>query len=160
MTTNSRSILALAGFLILSFAASAIGGLATYPAIPGWYQNLEKPSWTPPNAVFGPVWTLLYIAMAVAAWLVWKRGGWAAQRGPLMLWIVQLVLNTLWSVFFFGMHNPALALGEIALLWLAILACLLAFWKVSRPAGLLMVPYLVWVSYASALNFAIWSLNG
>ncbi len=97
--------------------------------------------------------------MAVAAWLVWKRGGWATQRGPLMLWTVQLVLNTLWSIFFFGMHNPALAFGEIALLWLAILACLLAFWKVSRPAGWLMVPYLAWVSYASALNFAIWSLN-
>lgn len=160
MTTRSRSILALAGFLVLSFAASAIGGWATYPAIPDWYQNLEKPSWTPPSTVFGPVWTLLYIAMAVAAWLVWKQGGWAAYRLPLTLWVVQLVLNSLWSILFFGMRNPALALGEIALLWLAILATLIAFWKVSRLAGGLMVPYLAWVSYASALNFAIWSLNG
>lgn len=160
MTKNSRSLLALAGFLVLSFAASTIGGLATYPAIPDWYQNLEKPSWTPPNSVFGPVWTALYIFMAVAAWLVWKRGGWAAHRGALTLWVVQLVLNALWSILFFGMRNPALGLGGIALLWLAILATLIAFWKVSRPAGALMVPYLAWVSYASALNFAVWSLNG
>lgn len=159
MTNSSRSLLALAGFLVLAFAASAIGGLATYPAIPDWYQNLEKPSWTPPDAVFGPVWTVLYVFMAVAAWLVWKRGGWAAHRVPLILWIVQLVLNSLWSILFFGMRNPGLGLVEIGILWLAILATLIAFWKVSHPAGWLMVPYLAWVSYASALNFAIWSLN-
>jgi tryptophan-rich sensory protein len=160
MTTTSRSIAALAVFLVLSFTASAIGGLFTYPAIPGWYQGLEKPSWTPPDAVFGPVWTVLYILMAVAAWLVWKRGGWAAQRGPLMLWGVQLVLNSLWSILFFGMRNPALGLAEIVILWLAILAALIAFWKVARPAGGLMLPYLAWVTYASALNFAIFRLNG
>jgi translocator protein len=160
MTPRSRSLLALAGFLVIAFTASAIGGLATFPAIPDWYRNLEKPSWTPPNAVFGPVWTVLYVLMAVAAWLVWKRGGWAAHRVALALWVVQVVLNTLWSVFFFGMRNPALGLAEIGLLWLAILATLIAFWRVSRPAGALLVPYLLWVSYASALNFAIWSLNG
>lgn len=159
-TPRTRSLVALVGFLVLSFAASALGGLATGPAIPDWYQSLEKPAWTPPDAAFGPVWTLLYIAMAVAAWLVWKRGGWAAHRTALTLWVVQLVLNSLWSILFFGLRNPALALGEIGLLWLAILATLIAFWRVSRPAGWLMVPYLAWVSYASALNFAIWSLNG
>lgn len=160
MTTTARSIVALAVFLALSFAASAIGGLFTYPAIPGWYQSLEKPSWTPPEAVFGPVWTALYILMAVAAWLVWKRGGWTAQRGPLTLWGVQLVLNSLWSILFFGMRNPALGLMEIVILWLAILATLIAFWKVSRLAGGLLIPYLAWVSYASALNFSIFRLNG
>lgn len=160
MTTTARSIVALAVFLALSFAASAIGGLFTYPAIPGWYQGLEKPSWTPPDAVFGPVWTVLYIFMAVAAWLVWKRGGWTAQRGPLTLWGVQLVLNSLWSILFFGMRNPALGLVEIVILWLAILATLIAFWKVSRLAGGLLIPYLAWVSYASALNYSILRLNG
>jgi benzodiazapine receptor len=160
MTTTARSIVALAVFLALSFAASAIGGLFTYPAIPGWYQSLEKPSWTPPDAVFGPVWTALYILMAVAAWLVWKRGGWTAQRGPLTLWGVQLVLNSLWSILFFGMRSPALGLVEIQFLWLAILGTLIVFWKVSRLAGGLMLPYLAWVTYASALNFAIFRLNG
>ena len=160
MTTTARSIVALAVFLALSFTASAIGGLFTYPAIPGWYQGLEKPSWTPPDAVFGPVWTVLYILMAVAAWLVWKRGGWTAQRGPLTLWGVQLVLNSLWSILFFGMRNPALGLMEIVILWLAILTTLIAFWKVSRLAGGLLVPYLAWVSYASALNYSIFRLNG
>jgi benzodiazapine receptor len=160
MTTTARSIVALAVFLALSFAASAIGGLFTYPAIPGWYQSLEKPSWTPPDAVFGPVWTALYILMAVAAWLVWKRGGWTAQRGPLTLWGVQLVLNSLWSILFFGMRSPALGLVEIQFLWLAILGTLIVFWKVSRLVGGLMLPYLAWVTYASALNFAIFRLNG
>ena len=160
MTTTARSIVALAVFLALSFAASAIGGLFTYPAIPGWYQSLEKPSWTPPDAVFGPVWTVLYILMAVAAWLVWKRSGWTAQRAPLTLWGVQLVLNSLWSIFFFGMRNPALGLMEIIVLWLAILATLIAFWKVSPLAGGLMLPYLAWVTYASALNYSIFRLNG
>lgn len=160
MTTTARSIVALAVFLGLSFAASAIGGLFTFPAIPGWYQGLERPSWTPPDAVFGPVWTVLYIFMAVAAWLVWKRGGWTAQRGPLTLWGVQLVLNSLWSILFFGMRNPALGLMEIVILWLAIFATLIAFWKVSRLAGGLLIPYLAWVSYASALNYTILRLNG
>lgn len=160
MTTTARSIVALAVFLALSFAASAIGGLFTFPAIPGWYQGLEKPSWTPPDALFGPVWTALYILMAVAAWLVWKRGGWTAQRGPLTLWGVQLVLNSLWSILFFGMRNPALGLMGIVILWLAILATLIAFWKVSRLAGGLLIPYLAWVSYASALNYSIFRLNG
>ena len=160
MTTTTRSIVALAVFLALSFAASAIGGMFTFPAIPGWYQNLEKPSWTPPDAVFGPVWTVLYIFMAVAAWLVWKRGGWTAQRGPLTLWGVQLVLNSLWSILFFGMRNPALGLMGIVILWLAILATLIAFWTVSRLSGGLLIPYLAWVSYASALNYSIFRLNG
>ena len=158
--TTGRSILALAGFLLLSLAAGAIGGRSTSPAIPGWYRSLEKPSWTPPEWLFGPVWTTLYILMGVAAWLVWRHGGWRVQKGPLTLFVVQIVLNTLWSVFFFGMRNPGLAMAEIVVLWVAILATLIAFWRVSRVAGALMVPYLGWVTYAAALNFAIWRLNG
>ncbi|HJX28676.1 MAG TPA: TspO/MBR family protein [Thermoanaerobaculia bacterium] len=159
-TTIGRSILALAGFLLLSFAAGAIGGRATYPAIPGWYRSLEKPSWTPPDWLFGPAWTTLYILMGVAAWLVWRHGGWRTQKRPLTLFVVQVVLNALWSLLFFGLRNPALGMAEIVVLWLAILATLIAFWKVSRVAGGLMVPYLGWVTFAAALNFAIWRLNG
>lgn len=158
--TTGRSILALAGFLLLSFAAGAIGGRATYPAIPGWYQSLEKPSWTPPEWLFGPAWTTLYILMGVAAWLVWRHGGWRSQKRPLTLFVVQVVLNALWSIFFFGMRNPGLGMAEIVFLWLAILATLIAFWRVSRVAGGLMIPYLGWVTFAAALNFAIWRLNG
>lgn len=157
--TTGRSILALAGFLLLSFAAGAIGGRATYPAIPGWYQSLEKPSWTPPDWLFGPAWTTLYILMGVAAWLVWRHGGWRSQKRPLTLFVVQVVLNALWSLLFFGMRNPGLGMAEIVLLWLAILATLIAFWRVSRVAGGLMVPYLGWVTFAAALNFAVWRLN-
>jgi benzodiazapine receptor len=158
--TTGRSILALAGFLLLSFAAGALGGRATYPAIPGWYQGLEKPSWTPPDWLFGPAWTTLYILMGVAAWLVWRHGGWRSQKRPLTLFVVQVVLNALWSIVFFGMRNPGLGMAEIVVLWLAILATLIAFWRVSRVAGGLMVPYLGWVTFAAALNFAIWRLNG
>jgi benzodiazapine receptor len=158
--TTGRSILALAGFLLLSFAAGALGGRATYPAIPGWYQSLEKPSWTPPEWLFGPAWTTLYILMGVAAWLVWRHGGWRSQKRPLTLFVVQVVLNALWSIVFFGMRNPGLGMAEIVVLWLAILATLIAFWRVSRVAGGLMVPYLGWVTFAAALNFAIWRLNG
>lgn len=158
--TTGRSILALAGFLLLSFAAGALGGRATYPAIPGWYQSLEKPSWTPPEWLFGPAWTTLYILMGVAAWLVWRYGGWRSQKRPLTLFVVQVVLNALWSILFFGMRNPGLGMAEIVILWLAILATSIAFWRVSRMAGGLMVPYLGWVTFAAALNFAIWRLNG
>ena len=160
MTSRSHSLLALAGFIALSFAAAALGGFWTSPAIPTWYQEIAKPSWTPPSWLFGPVWTLLYLAMGVAAWLVWKRGGWSAQRGALTLFLVQLALNAAWSGLFFGLRNPALGLAGIALLWLAILLTLLAFRRVSAAAAWLFVPYLAWVTFAAALNFSIWRLNG
>jgi tryptophan-rich sensory protein len=160
--TRNRSILGLAGFLILSLAAGAIGGLWSAPNTqPGaWYYQIEKPSWTPPSWLFGPVWTTLYVMMAVAAWLVWKRGGWAANRGALTLYLIQLILNTIWSGLFFGLRSPGLALAEIVALWIFILLTLFAFWRVARPAGLLLVPYILWVSFAAALTFAIWRLNG
>lgn len=158
---SKREGLGLAVFIILSFAAAGIGGLWTAPSTApgGWYYQIEKPSWTPPSWLFGPVWTALYLAMAVAAWLVWRRGGWEARGGALTLWAAQLVLNAIWSGLFFGLHSPGLAMAEIVLLWIAILLTLLAFFRVSRPAGWLMVPYLLWVSFASMLNFAVWRLN-
>jgi benzodiazapine receptor len=154
--SHARKILGLVGWLLACFAAASMGGFFT----PGeWYVGLEKPSWNPPTWVFGPVWTALYTMMAVAAWLVWKRGGFAIQRKPLMLFLVQLFLNAAWTPFFFGLHWPGGALVVIILLWLAIAATLIVFWSVSRPAAWLLVPYLVWVSFASVLNGALWRLN-
>lgn len=151
-----RSSLALAGWLLLSFSAAALGGLF----MPGeWYAGLRKPSWNPPNWIFGPVWTALYTMMAIAAWLIWKRGGFSGQRKALTWFLLQLLLNALWSPLFFGMKNPALAFVDIVLLWLALLATVLAFWKARRLAGVLLVPYLLWVTFASALNLALWQLN-
>jgi tryptophan-rich sensory protein len=128
--------------------------------MPGeWYASLKKPSWNPPGWVFGPVWTTLYVMMAVAAWLVWKRGGFSSQRPALVLFLAQLALNAAWTPLFFGLHRPGLAFAEILLLWLAIAAALAAFRPVSRAAAWLLTPYLAWVSFAAVLNFALWRLN-
>ena len=152
----TRSALALVGWLALSFTAAAMGGFF----LPGeWYAGLRKPSWNPPNWIFGPVWTALYTAMAIAAWLVWRRGSFAGQRFALSLYLKQLLLNALWSPLFFGLRNPGLAFVDIVLLWLAVLATVVAFWKTRPLAGALLVPYLAWVTFASVLNFAIWRLN-
>ena len=151
-----RQALALIGWLALCFAAT---GTAAFVSIDGWYAALQKPSWNPPAWVFGPAWTVLYISMAVAAWLVWREGGWKAQGRALGLFLVQWVLNALWTPLFFGLHWPGLAFAEIVILWLAIAATLAAFWRINKVAGALLVPYLAWVTFAAALNFAIWRLN-
>jgi tryptophan-rich sensory protein len=156
---DTRATIGLVFWLVLCLGAAWTGSLITRPAIPGWYAELAKPAWTPPSWVFGPVWTALYIMMAVAAWLVWRKGGAAAAAVPLGLFLVQLALNVSWSPLFFGLHRPDLAFFVIVLLWCAILATLVAFWRVSPAAGWLLLPYLLWVTYASALNFAIWRLN-
>jgi translocator protein len=153
---GSRPILGLLGWLAACFAAAAFGGLFMPDA---WYAELRKPAWNPPNWIFGPVWTLLYATMAVAAWLVWQRGRFRDQRLPLSLFLVQLLLNALWSPLFFGLHSAALGLADILLLWMALLGTVLAFWKARRAAALLLVPYLAWVTFASALNLALWRLN-
>jgi len=151
-----RLALALAGWLVLCFAAASLGGLF----LPGeWYASLKKPSWNPPGWVFGPVWSTLYAMMAVAAWLVWRRGGWAARRRPLTLFLVQLPCNAAWTPLFFGWHRPGLAFVDIVLLWLAIVATVVAFRPVSRAAAWLLAPYLAWVSFAAVLNFTLWRLN-
>jgi benzodiazapine receptor len=154
--STGRSALALAGWLALTFAAAAMGGFF----MPGeWYTAHKKPSWNPSSWIFGPVWTALYTIMAIAAWLVWKRGGFASQRVALSLFLLQLLLNALWSPVFFGMKNPALAFVDIVLLWIALLAAVVAFWKARPLAGVLLAPYLRWVTFASALNFTLWQLN-
>ena len=151
-----KSALALAGWLALCFSAAALGAFF----MPGeWYAGLKKPVWNPPGWIFGPVWTGLYTMMAVAAWLVWQRVGFGSQRRPLTLVLVQLALNAGWTPLFFGLHWPGIAFAEIALLWLAIAATLTAFRRVSRAAGWLFAPYLAWVTFAAALNFALWRLN-
>jgi benzodiazapine receptor len=152
--------LTLIGLLAATFVAGGLGALVTLPQIPGWYRGIAKPDWTPPDAVFGPAWTTLYILMAIAAFLVWRQPDRPARRWGLRLWWAQLVANALWSPLFFGLHWLGLALADIALLWLLVLATLVAFRPVRGLAAGLLVPYLLWVSLAAALNAAIWQLNG
>lgn len=146
-------MLSLAGFIGLTFLAPLAGAWSPPSE---WYQGLAKPTWTPPGWVFGPAWTVLYLLMAVAAWRVWRCGGWTT---PLRWWLVQLALNAAWTPVFFGLKQPGWAFAEIVLLWLAILTTLRQFLAVERTAGWLLVPYLLWVSFAAALNYTIWRLN-
>ncbi len=150
-------IVRLVVFLAICFAVAGIGGLVTTPSIPNWYAGLVKPSWTPPSWIFGPVWSVLYLCMAVAAWLVWRTG---SALIPLTFFAVQLAFNAAWSWLFFGLHSPGAALIDILLLWIAIAATTIVFWRRSVVAGLLFLPYLAWVSFAAVLNCAIWWLNG
>jgi tryptophan-rich sensory protein len=154
--STSRQALALLGWLALCFAAS---GSAVFIAPGGWYAGLNKPSWNPPAWLFGPVWSLLYVMMAVAAWLVWRQGGWRSQGRALGWFLLQWLLNALWTPLFFGLHRPGLAFAEMLLLWLALAATVRAFWQVRPAAGVLLVPYLAWVSFAALLNFTLWRLN-
>ena len=154
----TRQIIAPVAFLAVCFAAAALGSLATTPNIATWYAGLAKPTWNPPNWIFGPVWTALYISMAVAAWLVWRQGG--LWQWPLALFAVQLALNAAWSWLFFGFHLPGAAFIEVVALFAAIVATTVAFWPKSMAAAILMLPYLGWVAFAAVLNFTIWRLNG
>jgi tryptophan-rich sensory protein len=154
----SRQIPALAGWLGVTFVAAAIGAAASVNA-GAFYAQLVRPEWAPPAWLFGPVWTVLYLAIGIAAWLVWRVGGFRAARGALTLFLAQLALNALWSWLFFGWHRGALAFADILLLWALIIATLIAFWRVRVLAGCLLVPYLLWVSFASVLNHAVWQLN-
>ena len=154
--TKALQIVALLGWIALTFCASAT---AVFVKTDGWYAAVEKPHWNPPSWVFGPVWTALYMMMALAAWLIWRRGGWKAQRGPLTLYLVQLALNALWTPLFFGLHRPDLAFFEIVILAVAIYGTVMVFWRVKRVAALLLVPYALWTTFAAVLNFTIWRLN-
>lgn len=151
-----RSLAALAGWLLLTNSASAT---AVFVSTGGWYAELAKPTWNPPGWLFGPVWTVLNGMMAVAAWRVWRNGGWPRQKATLGLFLFQWALNALWTPLFFGLHRPSWALAEILVLLGAILATLRAFWWVDRPAGVLLFPYAAWVSFAAVLNGAIWQMN-
>jgi len=150
----------LAGFLLLCYAVAAVGALSTIPNIPTWYAALNKPPFNPPNWIFGPVWTLLYTLMAIAAWLVWRKPSTSSSRlDALMVFGLQLTLNLLWTPIFFHFHQLLTSVVVIALLWLAILATILMFGRVSRLAAALLLPYFAWVSFAAALNMAILGLN-
>ncbi|WP_395687776.1 TspO/MBR family protein [Aestuariivirga sp.] len=155
MLRNKWAVLAL--LILLCLAVGMLGGLASTASIDGWYRTIAKPAWTPPDAVFGPVWTLLYIMMAVAAWLVWQTG--EQVRPALILFFVQLALNLLWTLLFFAARSPGLALIEVVFLWLGVALTMLAFFARSSLAGWLFVPYLAWVSFAAVLNAAIWWMN-
>jgi len=137
----------------LCLGAGVLGSFFTTSSIPTWYTSLNKPFFSPPNWVFGPVWTILYIMMGASLYLVWIKA-----KVPAVFW-VQLVLNALWSIIFFGMRNPALAFVDIIALWIAIFLTIKYFYKINKLAGQLLLPYLLWVSFASVLNFFIWQLN-
>lgn len=157
---NSRhQLVGLIVCVAISLGAGGIGLVLDTPAVQIWYPTLAKPSWTPPSWVFSPVWTTLYFMMAVAAWLVWRRFGWGGARVALALFACQLVLNVVWSGVFFALRRPGLAFVESVLLWVMILLTIIKFWPLSRTAGWLLMPYLLWVAYAVALNFAIWRMN-
>ena len=157
---RTHSGIVLAGFIALCLGVGALGGWATAQSVADWYPGLAKPSWTPPSAIFAPVWMALYLAMAVAAWRVWRKDTrFAGVRIALNLFFVQLVLNAAWSFLFFGLRSPGWALLDLLALALVIALTTWAFFGHSRLAGLLMLPYLAWVMFAAALNFEIWRLN-
>ncbi len=162
MTMPSRSlssqIIALVLLLGVCFVAAAIGSVATTSSLDPWYESLEKPVWTPSGSVIGAVWSVLYALMGIAAWLVWREVGWTLSL-PLLLFGSQLAVNVLWSVVFFGLQNPVVGFVVIVVLWAMILATLVTFWRVTPLAGALFIPYIVWVSIASTLNFEIWQMN-
>lgn len=149
------------GLAIIAVEATGLlGSLFTAPAITTWYSTLNKPAFNPPNWIFAPVWTILFALMGIAAFLVWQRGWKKVEvKFALKIFLAQLVLNILWSIIFFGLHSPAAAFLEIIALWLVIVATIVAFWKISRPAAYLLLPYILWVTFAAFLNWTIWSIN-
>ena len=152
-------IFKLAASIALCQLAGFVGSLFTTPAIPTWYQTLNKPFFTPPNWIFSPVWISLYILMGISLFFVWRRSEHPRFKTALIFFFIQLILNILWSVAFFGLRSPLLGLTDIVLLWIAILFTIMNFFKVSRFAGILLLPYFLWVSFATVLNFSLWILN-
>lgn len=153
---DMNSVIALLAFLGLCFLTALSGAFF----MPGeWYRGLARPSWNPPDWAFAPAWTVLYIMIAVAGWMVWREAGLAGAALPLAVYLVQLLFNAGWSAVFFGMKRPDLAFLEVIGLWLSIVATILLFWPISRTAGLLLLPYLAWVSFAATLNLTIWRMN-
>lgn len=157
--TTTRQVIGLVISVAVCLGCAGIGSLLTLPSISTWYATIQKPTWNPPNWIFGPVWTLLYLSMAVAAWLVWRQSESRSVGFALILFAIQLALNVAWSGFFFHYHQIGVAVADVVLLWIFILATTLAFGRVAPAAGWLMVPYLAWVTFASILNATVWSLN-
>jgi benzodiazapine receptor len=159
MSLQLRPVVSLIVFMGTCVLVGISASLVTATSVREWYPHIQKPSWTPPDAAFGPVWTVLYLLMGVSAWLVWRSSAGPARRRALLIFAIQLALNGLWSLLFFGLRNPGWAAVEIVLLWGAIVATIVVFARVSRIAAGLLVPYLLWVSFAAALNLAVWNLN-
>ena len=145
--------------ILLALSAGFIGSFFTTPSIASWYAFINKPSFSPPNWLFAPVWTLLYILMSIAAFLIWQKRDNPKAKQALRFYGTQLILNALWSIIFFGMHNPGLAFLEIIFLWSFILITLIKFYQINKIAGLLFIPYLLWVSFALILNLFVWMIN-
>jgi tryptophan-rich sensory protein len=156
--SRNKQIIGFIAWLVVSFVAAAVGAAASIQAS-SFYTQLVRPDWAPPASLFGPVWTVLYALMGIAAWLVWRVGGFRAARTALVLFLVQLAINALWSWLFFGWHLGALAFADVVLLWVLIVATLVGFWRIKPLAGALLIPYLLWVSFAAMLNFSVWQLN-
>lgn len=154
-TTQAVALLVALG---ITFAAAAVGAAASVNA-GSFYSQLVRPDWAPPGWLFGPVWTVLYALMAVAAWLVWRAVGFARARIPLLLFAIQLAANALWSWLFFAWRLGAMAFAEVVVLWVLVAATLVAFWRIRRVAALLLAPYLAWVGFAAVLTFAVWRRN-
>ncbi len=147
-------------FVLISQLAGIVGSIFTAPAIPTWYASLNKPSFNPPGWIFGPVWFLLYTMMGISAYLVWLKWGMSGMaRAGVILFFVHLIFNALWSYLFFGLQNPMFAFFGIIILWLMILAMIIIFYQINKTASYLLIPYIMWVSFASVLNFYIWKLN-
>ncbi|MFO1159080.1 MAG: TspO/MBR family protein [Reyranellaceae bacterium] len=151
-------MLALLAFVAVCLGIGAIGGAVVSTSVATWYRALHKPPFNPPDWVFGPVWAVLYVAMAVAGWRAWRRLG-SVARPAMWLFAIQLALNLMWSILFFGLHRIGMALVEIVVLLAVIAATAVAFWRVDKAAGLLFVPYVAWVGFATVLNAALWHLN-
>ena len=153
-----KQALGLAGWLVATFITGGIGAIASARAA-SFYGELSQPAWAPPAWLFGPVWSMLYVLMGIAAWLVWREHGFRGAATALKLFVAQLFANALWTWVFFAWHLGALSVAEIAVLWLLIVSTILAFWKLHRLAALLLLPYLAWVSFACALTVSLWRLN-
>lgn len=156
---TGRDLLALALLVGICLGIGGLGGAVTASSVTEWYPTLNKPSFNPPNWVFGPVWTTLYAMMGIAAWRVWRAADRDRARGPLAVFALQLAVNLGWSIAFFGLRDPGLAVAVILVLDLLVLATALMFRRIDGLAALLLVPYLAWIAFATVLNFAVWRLN-
>lgn len=155
-----NNIIKLIICILVCLAVGGISGYFTSTEIPTWYSTINKPSFNPPNWIFGPVWTTLYILMGISFWLIWKSDVSTEVKNKAMLFFaIQLVLNFFWSIIFFSFHQTGFAFIEIIVMWIFILLSILSFYPISKTAAYLLIPYLLWVSFASVLNFAIWKLN-
>ena len=156
--SKQKQTLGLIGWIILCFGASAAGAIASIQA-KSFYANLVQPNWAPPGWLFGPVWSTLFALMAISAWLIWRDGGFVKNRSALTLFIIQLIPNILWSWLFFAWNKGAYAFADIIVLWLLIVATVISFWRTNKLAGVMLIPYLLWVSFASFLCYSTWQLN-